>query len=83
MIHFGDEPLNHVDVFNKRKMGKPVILVTGASGNIGTATVAALAAKYADKVEIRAGVRNPDKADKLKAIVESVWCRPQWEIEKG
>ena len=49
-------------------MGKPVVLVIGASGNIGLATVAALAAKYADKVEIRAGVRNPDKADKLKAI---------------
>jgi uncharacterized protein YbjT (DUF2867 family) len=49
-------------------MGKPVVLVIGASGNIGTATVAALSAKYADKVEIRAGVRNPDKADKLKAI---------------
>ena len=40
----------------------------GASGYIGTATVAALAAKYADKVEVGAGVRNPDKADKLKAI---------------
>ena len=49
-------------------MGKPVVLVIGASGTIGTATVAALAANYADKVEIRAGVRNPDKADKLKAI---------------
>ena len=45
-----------------------MVLVIGASGNIGAATVAALAAKYADKVEIRAGVRNPDKADKLKAI---------------
>ena len=54
--------------FITKKMGKPVVLVIGASGNIGTATVAALAAKYADKVEIRAGVRNPDKADKLKAI---------------
>ena len=49
-------------------MGKPVVLVIGASGNIGTATVAALSAKYADKVEIHAGVRNPDKADKLKTI---------------
>ena len=49
-------------------MGIPVVFVIGASGFIGTATVAALAAKYADKVEIRAGVRNPDKADKLKAI---------------
>ena len=49
-------------------MGRPVVLVIGASGYIGVATVAALAAKYADKVEVRAGVRNPEKADKLKAI---------------
>ena len=41
---------------------KPVVFVIGASGSIGSATVSALAAKYADKVEIRAGVRNPDKA---------------------
>ena len=41
--------------------GKPVVLVTGASGNIGAATVSVLAEKYADKAEIRAGVRNPDK----------------------
>jgi len=27
-----------------------------------------LSSKYADKVEIRAGVRNPDKADKLKSL---------------
>ena len=47
-------------------MGKPVVFVIGASGNIGSATVQALSAKYSDKVEIRAGVRNPDKADKLK-----------------
>ncbi|XP_011404341.1 PREDICTED: uncharacterized protein LOC105312978 [Amphimedon queenslandica] len=40
---------------------KPIILVTGSSGNIGSATVGVLAARYADKVEIRAGVRNPDK----------------------
>ena len=47
-------------------MAKPVVFVIGASGNIGSATVQALSAKYSDKVEIRAGVRNPDKADKLK-----------------
>uniref|UniRef100_A0A1X7U0I5 NmrA-like family domain-containing protein 1 n=1 Tax=Amphimedon queenslandica TaxID=400682 RepID=A0A1X7U0I5_AMPQE len=41
--------------------GKPVVLVTGASGNIGAATVSVLAEKYADKVEIRAGARSPDK----------------------
>lgn len=49
-------------------MSKPIVFVIGASGNIGSATVIALAAKYADEIEIRAGVRNPDKADKLKAI---------------
>ena len=49
-------------------MSKPVVFVIGATGNIGTAAVASLAAKYTDKVEIRAGARNPDKADKLKAI---------------
>ena len=49
-------------------MSKPVVFVIGATGLIGTATINALAAKYTDKVEIRAGARNPDKADKLKAI---------------
>ena len=53
---------------NERKMGKPVVLVIGASGNVGSATVSALSAKYASRVEIRAGTRNPDKADKLKAL---------------
>ena len=49
-------------------MGKPVVFVIGASGNIGKATVQSLAAKYSNEVEIRAGVRNPEKADKLKNI---------------
>ena len=49
-------------------MSKPVVFVIGASGNVGSATIQALAAKYASRVEIRAGVRNPDKADKLKSI---------------
>jgi len=40
----------------------------GASGNVSSATVQVLSSKYADKVEIRAGVRNPDKADKLKRL---------------
>ena len=49
-------------------MSKPVVFVIGASGLIGTYTLVNLSSKYADKVEIRAGVRNPEKADKLKAI---------------
>lgn len=47
---------------------KPVVFVLGASGSIGVATVQSLSSKFAEKVEIRAGVRNPDKADKLKEI---------------
>ena len=47
-------------------MAKPVVFVIGASGNIGSATVQALSVKYSGKVEIRAGVRNPDKAETLK-----------------
>ena len=49
-------------------MSKQVIFVIGATGPIGSATVQALSAKYAGKVDIRAGVRNPDKADTLKAL---------------
>ena len=52
------------------KMSKPVVFVIGASGNIGTATLNALSSKYGDKVDIRAGVRNPDsgKCNTLKGL---------------
>ena len=49
-------------------MSKQVIFVIGATWPIGSATVQALSAKHAGKVDIRAGVRNPDKADQLKAL---------------
>ena len=49
-------------------MAKPVVFVIVASSKVGSATVQVLSSKYADKVEIRAGVRNPDKADKLKSL---------------
>ena len=49
-------------------MAKPVVFVIGASGNIGTATVSSLSQKYGEQVDIRAGVRNPEKADKLKEL---------------
>ena len=49
-------------------MAKPIVFVIGASGLIGTATVQALSTRFSDKLDIRAGVRNPDKADKLKGI---------------
>ena len=44
-------------------MAKPVVFVIGASGQIGTATVQALSTRFSDKLDIRAGVRNPNKAD--------------------
>ena len=49
-------------------MAKPVVFVIGATGLVGSATVKVLAEKYASQVEIRAGVRSPDKAEKLKAL---------------
>ena len=49
-------------------MAKPIVFVIGASGNIGSATVQALSTRFSDKLDIRAGVRNPDKADKLKGF---------------
>ena len=47
-----------------------MVFVIGASGNVGVATVTTLSEKYADRVEVKAGVRNPDadKASKLKAL---------------
>ena len=49
---------------------KPVVFVIGASGSVGAATIKNLSENYAHKVEIRAGVRNPDseKAGKLKSL---------------
>jgi len=49
-------------------MAKPVVFVIGASGSIGFSTTQALSSKYADKLEIRAGVRDVGKADKVKAL---------------
>lgn len=49
-------------------MSKPVVFVIGATGSIGTATLSSLSSKYQDIVEIRAGVRNPEKADTIKSL---------------
>lgn len=49
-------------------MTKPVVFVIGATGQVGTSTVTNLAAKYADRVEIKAGVRNLENAGKIKFI---------------
>ena len=47
---------------------KPVLFVIGASGNIGKATLGALSAKYAEKFNIHAGVRNPGKSEELSKL---------------
>ena len=49
-------------------MAKPKVFVIGASGQVGSATVRALSTRFSDKLDIRAGVRNPDKADNLNGI---------------
>lgn len=47
---------------------KPIVFVLGASGMIGSATCKSLSEKFGDVVQIRAGVRNPDGAEKLKEL---------------
>ena len=51
-------------------MPKPVVLVLGCSGFIGFSTVRALSQKYSEKLDIRAGTRNPDsdKMTQLKSL---------------
>ena len=49
-------------------MAKPVVFVIGASGNIGLASLQSLSSLYSNQLEIRAGVRDPDKAEKVKAL---------------
>ena len=49
-------------------MAKLIVFIIGASGQIGSATVRALSTRFSDKVDVRAGIRNPDKADKIKGI---------------
>ena len=49
-------------------MSKPVVFVIGTSGSVGIATLKSLSDNHADKVEIRAGVRNPEKEKNLKEI---------------
>jgi uncharacterized protein YbjT (DUF2867 family) len=49
-------------------MSKPVVFVIGATGNVGVATLKSLSSKYAGRVEIRAGVRNPEKAEQIQSL---------------
>eukprot|EP00118_Oscarella_pearsei_P001024 m.311823 g.311823 ORF g.311823 m.311823 type:complete len:296 (+) comp157351_c0_seq1:74-961(+) len=49
-------------------MSKSIVFVMGTSGFIGRATVKLLSAKYADKLDIRAGVRAPEKAATLQGL---------------
>ncbi|SIP86760.1 Uncharacterized conserved protein YbjT, contains NAD(P)-binding and DUF2867 domains [Aromatoleum tolulyticum] len=47
-------------------MSKPVLLIIGAAGNNGVATIDALVRKHQDQYVIRAGVRSEDKAAALR-----------------
>lgn len=56
--------------------GKPVVLVTGATGKVGQAVVAALRSKAS--VEVRSGVRNMEKAKDLgTALVSLDFDKPE------
>jgi uncharacterized protein YbjT (DUF2867 family) len=49
-------------------MPKRVIFVIGATGSIGSSTVAGLSTIFGDKLEIRAGVCDLKKAEKLRSL---------------
>ena len=49
-------------------MSKSIVFVVGSSGNVGKATVNALSKHYGEKLDIRAGVRNPDKVAAFKFL---------------
>ncbi|XP_065185051.1 uncharacterized protein LOC135815656 [Sycon ciliatum] len=49
-------------------MAKPVVFVTGASGQVGLATATALSQRYGKEVTILAGTRSPERAEDLKAL---------------
>eukprot|EP00245_Coleochaete_scutata_P011749 TRINITY_DN4434_c0_g1_i1.p1 TRINITY_DN4434_c0_g1~~TRINITY_DN4434_c0_g1_i1.p1 ORF type:complete len:293 (+),score=47.27 TRINITY_DN4434_c0_g1_i1:85-963(+) len=52
-------------------MAKKVVLLTGASGNVGKATLQALG-KYANSLEVKAGTRDPVKNAGLKDLAPNV-----------
>ena len=60
---------------------RPVVFVIGASGKVGSSTLKALAANYADQVEIRAGVRNFDKVKDMDARVS--YCQATMGDREG
>ena len=49
-------------------MSKSVVFVLGASGMVGKATVNALSKNFGEKLDIRAGVRNPEKVAEFKSL---------------
>jgi uncharacterized protein YbjT (DUF2867 family) len=49
-------------------MSKSRVFVIGASGNVGKATINALARNYGEKLDIRAGVRNPEKVAEFTSL---------------
>ena len=65
----------------EKEMAKPIVFVIGASGQIGSATVQALSTRFSDKLDIRAGVRNPDKADKLKGFKGVTMVRAEMGVK--
>lgn len=49
-------------------MAKPVVLVLGSKGNMGSFTLRSLSELYSDKVNIFAGTRDPSKMGDLTGL---------------
>ena len=69
---------------------KPVVFVIGSSGNVGKATINALAINYGRKLDIRAGVRSPESVVEFKRLTgvtvvkaEMGQCEELKEVFKG
>ena len=49
-------------------MSKSKVIVVGASGYIGKATLASLVSRHSESLEVSAGVRSPDKCEKTDKV---------------
>ncbi|XP_028403918.1 uncharacterized protein LOC114526501 [Dendronephthya gigantea] len=58
-------------------MSVRTVFVIGASGNVGKATVKALSANHGGSLDIRAGVRNPEKASDLDSLLSVTVVRAE------
>ncbi|OUS38387.1 hypothetical protein A9R01_03345, partial ['Osedax' symbiont bacterium Rs2_46_30_T18] len=64
-----------IKLTSERIMSKETLLIIGAAGNNGVATIAALTEQHAQRFNVRAGVRSEHRAIELKSkfpLIETV-----------